>query len=96
MKTSFYFRSPVLSFWDLSFEDQIKVGQEMDYLSPSELEDQSFVIDSERSEIFPISMFMRIDKPGIFCGIYGDTAFSAYFIAISKCGEDAVIAYKYC
>jgi len=95
MKTSFYFRSPVLSFWDLSFDEQIKVGQEMDYLSPSELENESFVIDSERSEILPLSMFMRVDKPGIFCGVYGQTAFSAYFIAISKCGEDAVIAYKY-
>jgi hypothetical protein len=95
MRTSFYFRSPVLSFWDLSFEEQIKVGQEMDYLSPSELENESFVIDSERSEILPLSMFMRIDKPGIFCGVYGISAFSAYFIALSKCGEDAVIAYKY-
>lgn len=95
MQTSFYFRSPVLNFFELSFEEQILVGQEMDYLSPSELEEQNFVIDKERNEILPLSNFMRIDKPGIFCGVYGQSAFSAYFITLSKCGESAVIAYKY-
>lgn len=96
MQTSFYFRSPVLNFFELSEFQKETVSKEMDYLSPEELEEESFVIDKERNEILPLSMFMRIDKPGIFCGVYGISAFSAYFIALSRCGSEAVISYKYC
>lgn len=96
MQTSFYFRSPILSFFDLSETQKESVSKDMDYLSSEDLENESFVFDSERNEILPLSNFMRMDKPGIFCGVYGITAFSAYFIALSCCGTEAVVTYKHC
>jgi len=95
MQTSFYFRSPVLNFFELSEVQKETVSKEMDYLNPSELEEQNFVFDKQRNEIFPLSMFMRIDKPGIFCGVYTTSAFSACFLALSRCGSEAVFVSKY-
>jgi hypothetical protein len=95
MKLSFYFRSPVLSFFELSETQQDSITNELTYLSREELECESFVIDPQRGEIFPLSMFMRIEKKGIFCGIYTMSQSSACFLALSRCGAEAVVSYKY-
>ena len=95
MQTSFYFRSPVYSFFDLSETEKESVVNELTYLSPDDLETDSFVIDPLTKEIFPLSMFMRINKPGIFCGVYTTSAFSACFLALSRCGSEAVFVSKY-
>lgn len=89
MKISYYFRSPILSWHELSQEQQ----QEYPAADYSE---SSFVLDEERNDLISLDEFMRIDKPGRFHGVFGQTYFSAYFIHLSKCGSAAVVAYRYC
>jgi hypothetical protein len=96
LKTSYYFRSPVISFWELSNIEKSKIESEMDHLTTDELERESFVQNpNDKDEILPLSNFMRLTETRIFSGVYGQTAFSAYYIAVSRCGSEAVIAYQY-
>lgn len=43
----------------------------------------------------PLDMFMRTEKNNFTHGIYGMTYFSGYYLTLSKCGTQGVIAYKY-
>lgn len=49
----------------------------------------------DRKEAIPVSLFMRTDGNNFTHGIHSDSAFSGYFITLSRCGQEAVIAYKY-
>ena len=89
LHTSYYFRSEIVSFYELSEAHQAAA------LSDNEAaQDSSFVVDTERNEALPLDSFMRINQ-GPWCGAWGMTYFSAFYIAISRDGSDAVVAYKY-
>jgi hypothetical protein len=87
-----YQRSQILSLYELS-QDQQK--QAIDQLQDN-ADNDSFVIWSAPggSEVLPLSMFVRIDN-SIFQGVYGQTAFSAYFIRINRTNECATVVYTY-
>lgn len=88
--TSYYNRSEILSFWDLSDEQQIEA---LDSANDREhAEERSYV--ECNGEILPLDMFIR-SSGKVWDGIYGQTAFSAYYIKLSKCGTGAVVGYRY-
>ena len=89
MQVSYYFRSPILSWYELSQEQQ-KEYPEADF------SESSFVLDDQRKDVLCLNGFLRIDRPGRFHGVFGQTYFSAYYIHLSKCGGSAVVAYRYC
>ena len=93
MKTSYYFRSPVLNWYELSQEQQQQYP-EADY------SESLFVFDEKRNDLFSLDNFMSLyrlgTRPGRFHGVYSMGYFSAYYIHLSKCGSAAVVAYRYC
>ena len=91
MKLSYYFRSPVISWFDLSTESQIKFDGDFEY----EQKEGLFVFDDLRNELFSLSDFL-ICEGKRYHGVFGQTYFSAYFITISRCGTEAIVSYQYC
>ena len=87
MKTRHYERSEVISFYDLT-EDQQKEALSLD----DSAEETSFVIFED--EPLPLNMFFRCSS-GIWDGFYGTSYFGAYFIKLSRCGSMAVVADRY-
>lgn len=88
LKTAYYFRSPILSFYDLD-PDQQKEYPEDDFC------DCLFVFDDLRNDLLLLDNFLRPDRPGRFHGIYAQSYFSAYFIYLSACNTAATVVYKY-
>jgi hypothetical protein len=86
MKTSYYFRSEILNFFELPEKCRNEYFDQ---------EDDSFVYDEEKEEALPLSSFVKLSEPGLFDGFFGMSYFSAYFIKVSKCGTAAVVAYKH-
>jgi hypothetical protein len=97
MKTAYYFRSEIMTFSELSDEQKLKVIADSS-LDTEQLEEDSFVVNPSRKneEILSLGMFMKLDKPGVWHGVFGQTNSSAYMISLSKCASEAVVAYKYC
>lgn len=87
MRTRSYQRSEVLSYYDLTDEQQ---KEAMDY--DDNAQEDSFVL----WESYPLSLsaFMRIDN-SLFHGVYSMTAFSAYLVRLSNCGTMATVVYQY-
>lgn len=95
MKTVNYIRSEIYSFDDLSDHQQQELKDNFDL---SYLYECNFVKDplsKSGNDFLLLDEFLRIEN-SIFDGIYSTSYFTAYFIKFSKCGESAVIAYKYC
>lgn len=97
MKTARYNRSQIYTGADLTEEQRNEIisiyGFEL-----SDVYNNTFVKFIDRClnvEFLPLDMFMMTEG-GIFNGVYGLSAFSAYFIKLSRDGETALIAYKYC
>lgn len=91
--TGSYLRSEILSFWEVTEEQQ--AGQISDY--GKELAEESMYVQNpcNEAEILPLHMFVRTEHTKVWNGIYGLSAFGAYFIKISRCGTGAVVAYRY-
>ena len=87
MKTIHYERSEVISFYELT-DDQQKKALSLDDAAS----ETSYVIFED--EALPLNMFMRTTS-GIFDGFWGMTVWSGYFIKLSNCGSMAVIADRY-
>jgi len=92
-----YQRSFVLEFNELNIRQQIAA---IDELGQEEAQETKYVIwlpinADHDAEALPLSMFMRTDN-GLFTGYYGLTAFSCYFIKLSRNGEEATVVYAYC
>jgi hypothetical protein len=96
MKTSYYFRSEILSYFDLSTDEQAQMLNDSNDIQHAE--ERSYVkgVNSKclNVEILPLDMFMRTDA-GLWHGVYGQTAFSAYFIRFNRSNDEALIAYRY-
>jgi len=92
LKTAYYFRSPVLSWFDLSTEDQNEFA---DQFTEEEKEGGLFVFDDLRKELFSLGNFLIIPKGRRYHGIFGQSYFSAYFVTLSKCSTEAIVSYCY-
>jgi hypothetical protein len=85
-----YQRSQILYFHELTAEQQERA---ISLLDNQQAEDSTYVLWN--NEVLPLYMFMRTDN-GMFDGVYGQTAFSAYFIKINKTNECATVVYAHC
>lgn len=85
-----YQRSQILYFPELSEEQAIVA---IDQLGEELAENSTYVLWN--NEPLPLCMFMRTDS-GLFNGVYGQTAFSAYFIRINETNEQATVVYAHC
>ena len=88
-----YNRTGIFNFFELSQYLQAEILQDMEI---AEAEEKSFVIlkEDEEETALPLDMFMRAD--GNFThGIFSLSYFSGYYLTLSRCGTEGVIAYKY-
>lgn len=91
--TKNYNRSNIYCFFELPQHSQAEILQD---ISIEDAENTQYVIleDDGEETALPLDMFMRTD--GNFThGIFSLSYFSGYYITLSKCGTQAVIAYKY-
>ena len=89
-----YNRTGIYSFYDLPQDLQAEILQDMEI---SDADSTSYVIVEEDEEKIPLplDMFMRTEKNNFTHGIYGMSYFSGYYLTLSRCGSEGVIAYKY-
>jgi hypothetical protein len=89
-------RSGIFNFFELSEEMQKEVINDFNF-EESDAHGTSYVISKFKDEktALPLSMFMRTDKNNFTHAIYGESYFSAYYLTLSRCNTEAVIAYKY-
>ena len=90
-----YNRTLIYSFYDLPQYLQAEILQDMEI---SDADSTSYVIVEEDEEKIPLGldMFMRTEEKNNFThGIYGMSYFSGYYLTLSRCGSEGVIAYKY-
>jgi len=89
-KVSKYNRSEVVSFFELTDDQQADV---LTYTDVEDAEGAQYVIFKYvdgREEALSLSNFMRAS--GRWHGIYGTSYFSAYGVILSRCGSAAVVA----
>ena len=89
-----YNRTSIFNFNELPENLQAEILQDME---ESDAQSTSYVIIKEDDEKIPLplDMFMRTDKNNFTHGIYGMSYFSGYYLTLSRCGTQGVIAYKY-
>jgi hypothetical protein len=86
MKTQSYKRGSVIHYTELPTSQQ-------DFWSDHE--DSCFVPEPDTDdEWLPLDMFMRTNS-NIWHGVYGMTYSSGYFVRLSSCGDEALVAYRY-
>lgn len=92
--TKNYNRTGIFNFYELSKYQQAEILQDMEI---SEAEEKSYVIlkEDEEETALPLDMFIRTEKNNFTHGIFSLSYFSGYFLTISRCGTEGVIAYKY-
>jgi hypothetical protein len=90
-----YNRTEILSFFELSEREQSEVLNDFS-MEISDAEDTQYAIieESVKSTAIPLNMFMRTNS-NFTHGIFSDSYFSGYFLTLSRCGTQGVIAYKY-
>ena len=93
--TSNYNRSEIYSFFDLSEEQQNEALNNSN--DQEHAEERSYIIYNhiQGDEVLPLDMFMRLEHSKLFDGVYGQTAFSAYFVKLNKSNDEVLIAYRY-
>lgn len=92
--TRSYNRTSIFQFYELSENLQEEILQDME---ETDAQETSYVIIDEDDEQIPLplDMFMRTEKNNFTHGIYGMSYFSGYYLTLSRCGTEGVIAYKY-
>jgi hypothetical protein len=86
MKTQSYKRGSVIHYTELPTSEQ-------EFWSGDE--ESSFVPEPNTEDGWlPLSMFIRT-KSKIWHGVYGMTYNSGFFVCLSSCGTEAVVASKY-
>jgi hypothetical protein len=91
-----YNRSYLFSFNELSDDQQRDVMRNY-FDELSDAHSTQYVISKfkDQKEAVPLCLFMRTDGNNFTHGIHADSFFSGYYITLSRCGQEAVIAYKY-
>lgn len=89
-----YNRTGIYNFNELPENLQEEILQDME---ESDAQSTSYVIIKEDEEKIPLplDMFMRTEKNNFTHGIYGMSYFSGYYLTLSRCGTEGVIAYKH-
>ena len=89
-----YNRTGIFNFNELSEKLQAEILEDKEL---SDAHSTSYVIIKEDGEktALPLDMFMRTEKNNFTHAIFGLSYFSGYYLTLSRCGTQAVIAYKY-
>lgn len=90
-KTLGYWRSAILSYYDLTAEEQVNTVSNY-FNNTEQAQGDSYVRIPDHSPI-PISMFMKWHGQ-FFDGCFNTSYFSAYFIKIDRFGENATIVLR--
>lgn len=98
-KFNFYNRSEILSFFDLSEDQQ---AQALDSRDQEKAEETSYVLFNypNRTEVLGLDMFMSFGIGGgkknpIWDGYYCNCFFAAYFIKFNQSNDGVLIAERY-
>lgn len=88
-----YNRSNIYCFFELPQHSQAEILQD---ISIEDAENTQYVIFEEDGEetALPLDMFMRTGS-NFTHGIFSLSYFSGYYLTLSRCGTEGVIAYKY-
>jgi hypothetical protein len=91
-----YNRSEILSYYDLTDEQKLD-ATDIYFLTDEQAEADSYVLIEfkGKTEAVPLSFFERTDGNNFTHGVFTDSYYSGYFITLSRCNTEAVIAYKY-
>lgn len=91
MTTVHYNRSQILSYYELTEDQQLAVMN--DYcLELFQAGEESFVLCNEH--VIPLGMFTRIENSKVWHGSYATSAFTGYLIRINRTNEFALVAMK--
>lgn len=87
-----YNRSGIFSWFELTDEQQERIKDCYGH-EPEFTDEASFVLLKE--EPLPLYMFMRTKHSNIWDGVYGTSAFSAYFIRFNRSNDEALVAERF-
>lgn len=92
--TKSYNRTAIFNFNELPVNLQSEI---LEYMELSDAHSTGYVILKEKEEktAIPLSMFIRTNNNNFTHAVYGLSYFSCYCLTLSRCGTEAVIAYKY-
>lgn len=92
--TANYNRTDIYNFYELPKYLQSEILQDMD---ETEAGEKNYVIleDDGHETALPLDMFVRTEKNNFTHGIFSLSYFSGYFLTLSRCNTQAVIAYKH-
>lgn len=90
--TTIYNRSEILTWDELTDENQSLVLSDYCYELEQAEEDRYVILDGDA---IPLGMFMRTTNNKFTHGIYSTSAFDGYFITLAKSNDCAVVAHKY-
>ena len=93
-----YNRTGIFNFFELTDMEQADMLENFS-IEREEAEEMQFVISvrgrHENGEAIPLNMFIKTEKNNFTHGIFSDSYFSGYYLTLSRCGTEGVIAYKY-
>ena len=92
-----YNRSGIFSWYELTDEQQERVKDCYGH-EPEFTEEASFVLiktTKDEHEPLPLDMFMRTQHSKVWHGVYGTSAFSAYFIRFNRSNDEALVAERF-
>lgn len=92
-----YNRTYLFSFPELTDDQQRDVLSNYFDSETDAIEDQYVIHEfNDRRDAIPVSAFIRTGSGNNFThGIHADSYFSGYYLTLSRCGQEAVIAYKH-
>lgn len=96
MANNRYNRSELHSYYDLSISQQSYV-RDTYHDDEQAAEMDTYVLFNNHDnefEVLPLSMFMRLSNSKVWDGVYGLSAFSGFYIKLSKCNTVALISYQ--
>lgn len=97
MANNRYNRSELHSYYDLSISQKSRVLEEYHDNDLQSAEEDTYVLFNNHDnefEVLPLSMFMRLSNSKVWDGVYGLSAFSGFYIKLSKCNTVALISYQ--
>ena len=90
-----FIRTAILNFSELPLEAQSKLIADS-CLEESDLHETTFVLSPiDENDYLPLCNFIRAERSKLWSGIYGLSAFSAFFIKLDRSGAIATVGYRH-
>lgn len=88
-------RSPIFYFNQLTAKEQLDALEGANDSRHAYIGRYVYFNTPYGREVLSLDMFLRTDHSTIWHGVYGTSAFSAYFIRVNRTGEEALVAEKF-